>query len=68
MINDRVENVEAVQQIAAQIHDQTDAKEQQEVDAEVGDLMSRWRSLKDKVDGRSKALNDNLGKYCHGVE
>lgn len=62
MINDRTGNVEAVQQIAAQIHDQTDAKERQQVTAEVNDLMRRWQNLKAKVDDRSRALDENLGE------
>lgn len=62
MINDRAENVDAVQQIAAQINDQTDAKEKQQVNGEVKELISRWDNLKRRVGDRSKALDDNLGK------
>lgn len=61
MLSDRTENVEAVQGIAAQIHDQTDAQERQQVNNEVTDLMNRWSGLKNKVSDRSKALDDNLG-------
>ena len=61
MLADRTENVEAVQKIAAQIHDQTDAEERQQVNNEVADLMNRWSGLKNKVSDRSKALDDNLG-------
>ena len=61
MINDRAENVEAVQQIAAEISGQTDATEKQQVRSEIKDLIARCDKLKHKVDDRSRALDENLG-------
>lgn len=61
MVNDRMESVDAIQQFASQIGDQTDPKEQQQITAEVADLMDRWKTLKNKVDERSKTLDDHLG-------
>lgn len=62
MVSDRAENVAAVQRIAAQISDQTDAKEQLQVGEEIEHMTARWQSLNSKVSDRSKSLDDNLGR------
>lgn len=61
MLTDRVENVEAIKQIADQLHSQTDASEREQIKAEVNQLLSRWSDLQVKVKERSKNLDDNLG-------
>lgn len=61
MVNDRNENVSAIQKIADQIREQSDGSERQHIDSEVKVLLEQWQNLKQKVDERSEALNDNLG-------
>jgi len=57
-----MENVQAVQGIAAQLSDQTEPRERAAVKAEVDELLKRWGSLKVMVADRSKALEENLGR------